>query len=119
MKIIINNCYGGFGISIEAFEWLIKEKGWILTDYSDDKKGYKDPKGRIVNSTYSKYYFVRDERDLRTDLDLIECIETLGDKADGMCAKLNVIEIPDGIEYTIEEYDGFEHIAEKHRTWRD
>lgn len=34
------------------------------------------------------------------------------------CAKLKVIEIPDGIEYTVEQYDGMEWIAEVHRTWR-
>jgi hypothetical protein len=31
---------------------------------------------------------------------------------------LEIVEIPDDVEYTIEEYDGLEHIAEKHRTWR-
>jgi hypothetical protein len=30
---------------------------------------------------------------------------------------IKVITIPDGIEWEIKEYDGLEHIAEKHRTW--
>ena len=40
-------------------------------------------------------------------------------KADGKVNKseLEIIEIPDDIEFTIEEYDGAEWIAEKHRTW--
>lgn len=38
--------------------------------------------------------------------------------ASGACADLAVIEIPDGTEYTIEEYDGVEHVAEVHRAWR-
>jgi len=28
-----------------------------------------------------------------------------------------VLEIPDDVEFTIEDYDGSEHIAETHRTW--
>jgi len=31
---------------------------------------------------------------------------------------LRIIEIPDGVEWQIEEYDGDEWIAEKHRTWK-
>lgn len=38
-------------------------------------------------------------------------------KADGKCAELKIIEIPDDIEWEIEEYDGWEHVAEKHRVW--
>jgi len=53
----------------------------------------------------------------RTDPKLIECVEKLGDKANGSCAKLRVIEIPDGIDYEIDEYDGFESVEEKHRSW--
>jgi hypothetical protein len=54
----------------------------------------------------------------RNDFDLIKVIEKLRDKANGRCAKLKIVEIPDGVEYVIQEYDGNEHIAEKHRTWR-
>jgi hypothetical protein len=28
-----------------------------------------------------------------------------------------VVEIPDDVNWQVEEYDGMEHIAEKHRTW--
>ncbi len=48
---------------------------------------------------------------------LVKCVETLGKKANGGCANLEVVEIPDGVQYQIEEYDGYEHIAEVHRTW--
>ena len=53
----------------------------------------------------------------RTDPLLIKVIEELGEDANGSCAKLTIVEIPDGIDYEIDEYDGIEHIAEKHRTW--
>ena len=55
----------------------------------------------------------------RTDADLIEVIETLGEeKASGKFSKIKIIEIPDDADNEIEEYDGNEWIAEKHRTWR-
>jgi len=41
----------------------------------------------------------------------------MGSNADGDHAELKVVEIPDDVEYLIEEYDGLEHIAEAHRTW--
>ena len=32
-------------------------------------------------------------------------------------AKLKIVEIPDDVEWIIEEYDGKEWIAEDHRRW--
>jgi hypothetical protein len=56
--------------------------------------------------------------DDRSDPKLIQVIEELGsEKASGSCAKIALVEIPDDVEFTIEEYDGLEHVAEKHRTW--
>jgi hypothetical protein len=53
----------------------------------------------------------------RDDPLLVQVVEELGKKASGSCADLRVVEIPSGVEYVIEEYDGNEHIAEAHRTW--
>ena len=36
---------------------------------------------------------------------------------DGVYSDLKVVEIPDDINWYIEEYDGLEHVAERHRTW--
>ena len=44
-------------------------------------------------------------------------VQELGDKANGRCAELKVVEIPDGVDYQVEEYDGKEWVAETHRTW--
>jgi hypothetical protein len=67
-----------------------------------------------------KYYFSKIrtyETEFRTNPLLIQVIEELGDKASGRFSKLSIVEIPDDVEFTIEEYDGFEHVAEAHRTW--
>ena len=54
----------------------------------------------------------------RTDSALIEVVEKLGENADGLGAKLKVVEIPDDVNWQLQEYDGNEWIAEKHRTWK-
>ncbi len=54
----------------------------------------------------------------RNDPRLIEIIERLGSEAcSGQHAKLKIVEIPNGIEWEIDEYDGMESVAEKHCTW--
>lgn len=53
----------------------------------------------------------------RNDPKLVEAVEKLGTEANGMCAALKVVEIPDDVEWDIEEYDGIEWVAEKHRVW--
>ncbi|MFW5434284.1 hypothetical protein [Paenibacillus apiarius] len=122
MKVAINKCYGGFSPSDALFGVLIG-KGWEVTTFGDDGN-YVNPDARISDtgkkdSLFSRYAFVEDRADikLRTDPELIEAIEKLGAAASGPCGKLKVVEIPDDTEFTIEDYDGWEHIAEVHRTW--
>lgn len=71
---------------------------------------------RAQNEKYSLHDF--SDRDVaRDDPFLVQVVEELGDEANGAHASLKVVEIPDGIEWVIEEYDGNETIAEVHRTW--
>jgi hypothetical protein len=59
-----------------------------------------------------------DDRDIpRDDKNLIKVVKKLGEKANGSHAKLRIVQIPDGIQWEIEEYDGIEHVAEKHKVW--
>lgn len=55
--------------------------------------------------------------DDRADPLLVQVVEELGVEANGSCAELRVIEIPDGVDYEIDDYDGVETIHEKHRVW--
>ena len=41
----------------------------------------------------------------------------MGEHSWGPHAELLVVEIPDDVEWYIEEYDGREWIAERHRVW--
>ena len=122
MKVAINVCYGGFGLSYEAFEKLLERKGIEFEKRKDEEFAslnlvhyYK--KGHLGDdSAYlSPYEFYDGEK--RADPDLIAVIEKMGDAASD-CADLKIVEIPDDVEFVIEEYDGHEWIAEKHRTWR-
>lgn len=120
MKIVINEDYGGFGLSKRAFERLI-ELGMTLTEF-DEKGNYKDPNADIVfqdkvSILEDEYRFIRDDKELRTNLLLIQVVEELGEEANDKFSKLKIIEIPDDIEFVIEEYDGREWIAEKRRKW--
>lgn len=53
----------------------------------------------------------------RYDPDLVAVVEELGEKACGPCSRLKIVDIPDDIEWYIDEYDGREHVAEEHRRW--
>lgn len=90
-KIVINRCYGGFGLSPDALALYNKLTG-----------------------TSHQYDF---EIEDRSDEKLVAVVEKLGEKSFGEHAELKVVEIPDGVEWGIKEYDGVEWVAEKHRTW--
>jgi len=132
MKVAINKCFGGFGLSLEAFEWLIKNKGWKVTSYCKNGNGYDDPNADLVDhrtapeankypSLYSKlkYYPIKSyyREEFRTNPDVIEVIEKLGEKANGDCASLAIVDIPEDINWEIDEYDGIESVREISRSW--
>ena len=93
MELVINNCYGGFSLSDAGIARYLELKGMKLND------GFYD-------------------RDIpRDDQILIQVFKELGDAANGFAADLKIVEIPDGVNWEIEEYDGNEWVAEVHRTW--
>lgn len=131
MKIILNKCYGGFNVSDKAYELYAKKKGISLYRYYNDYKNRVMCKGLDLVT----YYFTkdfgdnvkRDKIDWKTNLELnyehrddatlIEVVEELGKKASGNHSELVVVEIPDGMDYVIDDYDGFETLHEKVKVW--
>ncbi len=135
MKVVINVCFGGFGLSEKAYEKLI-EYGVPVRKYveevKDEKTGrYNSPpenEGEVIfdrslsvpgkfDRWLGRYWETWIRSDNRSHPLVVRVVEELGDAASGAHAELKVVEIPDGVDYIVEEYDGNEHIAEAHRTW--
>jgi hypothetical protein len=53
----------------------------------------------------------------RDDPALVQLVEELGAAAADGYSELRIADVPDGVQWFIEEYDGKEWVAEKHRTW--
>jgi hypothetical protein len=80
-KFVINRCYGGFGLSEEGLN--------LYNSLSEKSLAYS-------------YDIDRD------DPFLVQVVETLGEKADGFNAELEIVIIPEDLDFEITEYDGME-----------
>jgi hypothetical protein len=136
-EIVINNCFGGFGLSYAGVMKYAELAGIQVFGYADDwTDGYSmnAPVVRASSSSPSVIYWLtndlgdvitRDDlnnrgewfhdRDIpRDDPNLIKVVRMLKKKANGTCASLVIKKIPNDVNWQIEEYDGNEHIAEQH-----
>lgn len=142
MEIIKNQCYGGYSLSIEAKIEIAKRKGKDIYFFGINKEPltHEEAKKQMFAMDYTvpnPYELGVNKPDKdglyttanklakeisidfedRTDPDIVAVVKKLGKRANGRCANLKVVEIPDDIEYEIDDYDGLETIREKHRTW--
>jgi len=138
MKIVVNRCYGGFGLSNEAVKYYLNLKG--LDAYFYKQTGYEhqgkleytkvepsedslfstcytiDHGDKINKHNLEGYFYYGDIE--RTDPLLIKTVEDLGTKkASGKLSSLEIVEIPDDVSWEIDDYDGIESIHEIHRSW--
>lgn len=132
-EIVINNCFGGFGLSEEAVMRYAELKGiklYVHVEHNIMKHYTTVPweeyealskkcieSGEGYKELNDKDWYFSDNHISRDDPILIQVIRELGKKANDSHADLKIVEIPDGVEWKIEEYDGNEHVAEKHRMW--
>ena len=89
MKLVINCCYGGFSVSKEVYESL--------------------------NLDWDGFGFIELERN---DPRLVEAVEKLKDRANGHGSNLKIVDIPNDVDWYIDDYDGIEIVREKHRSWQ-
>lgn len=139
--VVINKQHGGFGLSQEGVQRYLDIKGieyWVVPHekYSslgprywlvpeEQRLGEPDAstwhsmslaERQKHNQLYEQQVF--DDKDIaRDDPVLVQVVRELGEKADSRFSSLKVVEIPADVEWIIEEYDGLEWVAEKHRTW--
>ena len=127
-KVVYNACYGGFGLSKEAVQryWDIKgQQVWIKDNCWGFEVWLVPPEQRLkpqttkeiltmsqderiaYNEAYSAQSWYYGDVD-RHDPVLVQVVEELKDKANGMCAKLRIDEVSG--PYRIDEYDGFESV---------
>ena len=145
MKVVYNNCFGGFGLSPEALTEYAAKKGITLTWYEGQGKYpyahftrvedvtsaevrntlfgatpiTEDLGARVDSLPADMYYDQWDAWEDRTDPDLIEVVERLGNKANAACASLAIVEIPDGAQFEITEYDGNESVEPIRMSWEE
>jgi hypothetical protein len=97
MKVLLNTCYGGFGFSEEFLTHLESVHPDMFTSHGLDSSYWNERDDeRIVNEAIA---FGCDPEDAGRLL------------ASGPHARLSVVEVPDGCEYYIREYDGTEYIS--------
>lgn len=126
MKVVINKCYGGFGLSDEAYLELAKSgvpiRAYVEQERDPVTRLYKPQpvnQGEVIFDTQlsPKKSWSSGQRYwctgwiARNDSRLVALVEKLGPAANGRYAKLEVVEIPDGIQWQIDEYDGMEQIS--------
>ena len=92
IRIVINRCWGGFMLSETAINRYAELKG--------------------VEPTEDMVYMIH-----RDDTVLVQVVEELGDLANGTYSNLKIVDIPDGVSWVLEDYDGMESIEEVHRSW--
>ena len=107
-KVVINKCYGGFGVSEKGIEWL------LANGASPEKVMVRDS-----GLTDSKWVYTVCTLE-RHDPLLVKMVETLGsDAASGDSAALELRELEQPL-YRVNEYDGNESIEEpSHVHWID
>lgn len=159
MKVVINRCYGGFGLSPRATKRLAELNGrkcyffvhpegrshidlhkkikatmaeadkafvWFAYDVpnpdeilpsNENWAAMSMEQRRESNKQWSEHSIEHGRELVRHDSKLVQVVEELGKQASSKLADLAVVEIPDGVDYEIDEYDGIETIHEKHRSW--
>jgi hypothetical protein len=113
--IVINRAYGGFSLSREAILLYLELAGIEYTFKTQLDRATQARLGDRIMVNGQDFWY----RDIpRNDPALVATIRRLGRKAGGEYATLKIIEVPNGVQWQIHDYDGREWVAEVHRTWQ-
>lgn len=116
MRVVINGDYGGFGLSRKAFHRLRELGHPLALEEADLGEPWKNRPTEVRESMSGLDVFCHDID--RTDPLLLQVIDEIGEaEASSPLATLRVVEVPDDVEWEIDDYDGVETIHEVHRSW--
>jgi hypothetical protein len=114
--IVINNCHGGFGLSFDAQIAYLERAGIAYTLVDRESRDDTVRFGQEIKLATGWPWYDREiDRD---DPILVGLVCEMGLKVNNDFSDLKVVKIPSNVEWTIEDYDGLEWVAEKHRIWR-
>ncbi|ENM1174593.1 hypothetical protein AB6R62_000994 [Listeria monocytogenes] len=139
MKIVLNKCFGGFALSHVAYLYLCELKGIDVHAYLVEERDSifhfkKIDKSHKTSDVFERIWYLENELpkmelslqeswdflehidlDLndanRADLYLVNTVEIFGEAVNIIYSNLKVVEIPDGNDFIIHEYDGFESVV--------
>lgn len=115
VSVVVNREFGGFDLSEKAVRRYCEINNIELSVESDvygivglNLYYVASPGGRVPWSY----------RDLsRDDPVLVSIVREIGQDAAGNLSRLEIVEIPDDIEWELQECGGIEWVVEKHRRW--
>ena len=114
--IVINRQHGGFGLSWDAQIAYLDRAGIAYDledrDSQDDTRRY----GHMIKLATGDLW--SDKNIARDDPILVALVREMGEAVNSNFAYLQVVKVPGDVEWVIDEYDGLEWVAEKHRVWR-
>ena len=141
-KVILNKCFGGFDVSPKAYQLYAMYKGYShlykyqptsplnnatykLVDLFDEHLlhfyvtkyfGKEFSKNDISKEDWDKHILYLNDNNREDDI-LIKVVEELGDEASSRFGQLVVVQIPDDLDYIIDNYDGIETLHARVETW--
>lgn len=138
MKLILNDCHGGYGLSPEAVLRISQLKGITLYPEDDDRFGGHTPSTYWLVPVEQRVHMLDQEEWMgmtleqrlehnakhlsqifnprkipRNDPHLVQVVEELGDKANGRFAKLRVVEIDASKPWFIDDSTGKERVVQE------
>lgn len=117
-KIVINKCHGGFSLSHEATLRYHRYSGTQIYWRDLDPGNPHSPRIYHLDPECTDQHYWSDHDILRDDPVLIRVVEELGGyDAGGQAAELKIVTIPADVDWIVQDYDGMEWVAERHRTW--
>ena len=122
MKVVLNRDFGGFGLSNKAFKRLIDLGFPYIHEKDREKEDFSEENLKIIVFDETEddlsgvhYHILENDyevEDLRSHPLVVQVVKELREKAWGNFAKLEIVEIPDDIDWGIVENNGVEWIID-------